>query len=164
MHRTGTWRGVRTTIVSVVAASSAGCVLAASADARPIAAAGTILGGQTSQDWPIVLEMNKTGSQVVSASAGLRLTCTSGGIVNLPDGYQRLKVSSAGKFSASFGPITRRNDDGTTTDFEGSITGKFNKARTKVSGKWEFKGTDHDAAGAVTDTCSSGSVSWSAKA
>jgi hypothetical protein len=59
--------------------------------------------------------------------------------------------------------MTNRNDDGTTTDFEGTISGSFNKARTKASGKWSFKATDHDAAGAVTDTCDSGSVSWSAK-
>jgi hypothetical protein len=59
--------------------------------------------------------------------------------------------------------MTTRNDDGTTTDFEGSVSGAFNKARTKATGKWTFKATDHDATGAVTDTCDSGSVSWSAK-
>ena len=59
--------------------------------------------------------------------------------------------------------MTNRSDDGTTSDFEGSFSGAFNKARTKVSGKWSFKATDHDAAGAVTDTCDSGSISWTAK-
>ena len=68
------------------------------------------------------------------------------------------------QFSLSFGPTTRKNDNGTTTDFEGSITGTLNKARTKATGKWSFKGTDHDAAGAVTDTCDSAKVSWTAKA
>ena len=72
-------------------------------------------------------------------------------------------MSKKGKFSASFGPQVNRNDDGTTTDFEGSLRGALNKARTKLSGKWQLKVTDHDASGAVTDTCDSGSVSWKAK-
>lgn len=81
----------------------------------------------------------------------------------MPDGYRGLSVSKKRKFSASFGPMTTRNDDGTTTDFEGSVSGAFNNARTKATGKWSLKATDHDAAGAITDTCDSGSVSWSAK-
>jgi hypothetical protein len=175
VHRSGTSQGGRTRagiVSAVVAASLGGGVLAAAATAstseRPTASAaaatGTVLGGRTSQGWPIVVELSKTGRQIVRMSAGLHLTCTSGGVVNLPDTYGKLTVSSSGKFSASFGPETQRNQDGTTTDFEGSITGKLNKARTKVSGKWQFKGTGHDATGAVTDTCDSGTVRWSAKA
>lgn len=175
MHRSRASDGERTKariIAAAVAVTLAGGGMAAAATAStsksPTAAAaattGTVLGGQTSQGWPIVVEMSKTGGQVVRVSAGLHLTCTAGGVVNLPDGYRKLSVSGTGKFSASFGPTTQRNPDGTTTDFEGSITGKLNKARTKGSGKWQFKGTAHDAAGAVTDTCDSGTVSWSAKA
>jgi hypothetical protein len=81
----------------------------------------------------------------------------------VPDRFTGMSVSKKRKFGASFGPETNRNDDGTSTDFEGSISGAFNKAHTKVSGKWSFKATDHDASGAVTDTCDSGSVNWTAK-
>jgi hypothetical protein len=72
-------------------------------------------------------------------------------------------VHQARQVQRLFGPVTQRNDDGTTIDFEGTISGTFNSSRTRVSGTWAFKGTEHDAAGAVTDTCDSGSVSWSAK-
>jgi hypothetical protein len=44
-------------------------------------------------------------------------------------------------------------------DFEAA----FNKARTKVKGTWATTMTFHDAAGAVTDTCESGTVNWTAK-
>jgi hypothetical protein len=81
----------------------------------------------------------------------------------VPDGYRALAVNKQRRFNASFGPTTTRNDDGTTTDFEGSISGTFNKARTKASGRWSLKATDHDATGAITDTCDSGRVSWTAK-
>jgi hypothetical protein len=127
------------------------------------AASGMVFGGVSAQDFPVVIETSKNGRKIVDSAIAIRLTCTSGGSVVLPDRYRNLSVSKKGKFSASFGPMTSRNDDGTTTDFEGSVSGTFNKPRTKVSGKWTFKGTDHDAAGAVTETCEAANVSWSAK-
>lgn len=133
------------------------------ARATTAGAGGTVYGGVTAQRFPVVIETSKNGRKVVEATIAIRLTCASGGAVILPDGYRGLSVNRKRKFSASFGPVTSRNDDGTTTDFEGSISGAFNKARTKVSGKWSFKVTDHDAAGALTDSCDSGSVSWTAK-
>jgi hypothetical protein len=111
----------------------------------------------------VVVEINKSGKQVVQASIGLNLNCTSGGLLPLPDGYMKLKISKKGKFGSKFGPDTFDNPDGTKTAFESSMSGKVNKARTKASGKWQIKVTDYDAAGTVTDTCDSGSVSWKAK-
>jgi hypothetical protein len=126
-------------------------------------AAGVSYGGVTPQLFPVVIEVSKNRKRVVVASIGLRLACTSGGLVNLPDGYTNLRLTKKGKFGASFGPTTVRNDNGTTTDFEGRMSGKLNAARTKVSGKWKLKVTDHDASGAVIDTCDSGAVKWKAK-
>jgi hypothetical protein len=127
------------------------------------AAGGTVYGGITAQQFPVVIEASKNGRKVAKANIALRLTCTSGGFVTVPDGYRGLSVSKQRRFSASFGPTTSRNDDGTTTDFEGSISGTLNKARTKASGNWSLKATERDAAGAVTDTCDSGSIDWNAK-
>ena len=155
-------------------AVAAGALLASpvTAGARPehsgpratsAAAAGTVFGGVTAQDFPVVIQTSKNGRKVVDATIGIRLTCTSGSTVTLPDGYRGMSVSKKRKFGSTFGPTTNRNNDGTTTDFEGSISGAFNKARTKASGTWSFKATDHDASGATTDTCDSGTVSWTAK-
>ena len=55
-------------------------------------------------------------------------------------------------------PKTNRHDDGTSIEFEGAVSGAFNKARTKASGRWSLKVTERDAAGTVTDTCDSGSA------
>jgi hypothetical protein len=135
----------------------------AGARAGTAAAGGTFFGGLTSQNFPVVIEMSKNGRKVAKAHIAIRLSCTSGGAFTSGDHYSNMTLSKSRKFKASFGPETSRNDDGTTSDFEGTISGTFNKARTKVSGKWTLKETDHDAAGAVTDTCDSGSISWSAK-
>jgi hypothetical protein len=127
------------------------------------AVGGTVYGGVTSQDFPVVIQTNRNGRKVTDATIAIRANCTSGGFVVVPDGYREMSVSKKRKFSASFGPTTERNDDGTTTDFEGTISGSFNKARTTASGRWSFKATQHDAAGAVADTCDSGSIRWTAR-
>jgi hypothetical protein len=133
-----------------------------SSAASRAATLGVSYGGVTAQDFPVVVDVNRRRSRVVRAVIAIRLSCASGGFIVVPDGYTRMSIRR-GKFSASFGPTTQRNPDGTTVDLEGSISGTFNSSRTKVSGTWAFKGTEHDAAGAVTDTCDSGNVSWSAK-
>jgi hypothetical protein len=124
---------------------------------------GSVYGGATAQDFPVVIETTMNRRKVVKANIAIRLTCTAGGTVTFPDGYTAMSIRKR-KFSASFGPATNRNDDGTTSDLEGSIIGAFNKARRKASGKWSLKLTVHDASGAITDTCDSGSISWTAKA
>ena len=129
----------------------------------PAAAPARVLGGSTSDGWPVFIEINKSGKKIIQASAGLSLNCTSGGLVSLPDSYNKLRISKKGKFGVTFGPATSTNPDGTKTVFEGSMSGKANKARTKASGKWQFKATDFAATGAVSDTCDSGTVSWKAK-
>ena len=126
-------------------------------------AGGTVYGGATGQDFPIVIETSKSGRKVLNAKIAIRLTCTSGSILIFSDSYKDLTVNKRRRFNMSFGPATNRNDDGTTTDVQGAIRGAFNKARTKASGTWSFKGTDHDTSGAVTDTCDSGNISWTAK-
>ena len=126
-------------------------------------AVGNTYGGLTSQHQPVIVDMKANRRQIVRAVAALRLTCTSGALFEDADPYTRVAVTKKGRFSSTFGPVTQRNDDGTTTDFQGHISGQLNHAKTQISGTWRFKQTDHDGTGAVTDTCDSGSVSWKAK-
>ena len=128
------------------------------------AAVGNTFGGSTSQRMPVVVQLTKDRRDVVTAQAALRLNCTpSGGSFTYAPTLTGLSVTKKGKFSRSFGPVTQRNDDGTTTDFQGRLAGQLNDAKTKISGTVSLTATDHDATGAVTDTCTTGSVSWKAK-
>ena len=138
-------------------------VAASGSPGKTRASPGVVLGGFSAQDFPVVVEMAKSQKRVAQIGLAIRLTCTSGGTFTVPDRYRGMRVSKKGRFSATFTDIVR-NDDGTTTDLAGSVAGTINKARTKAKGTWSLEGIDHDMAGAVTDTCDSGSVSWSAKA
>jgi hypothetical protein len=131
--------------------------------ARAAGAVGTVFGGVTPQGFPVVIATNARAREVTTASIALRLNCTSGLSATIPDRYGRMPVSKKGKFHASFGPLTSTRPDGTSFDAAGSIRGAFNKARTKIHGTWSVTEHDHDASGAVTDTCTSGTVRWRAR-
>ena len=153
----------------VAIAAAVGVPLAASASpgnggpyVRSAAVVGETYGGVTPQGWPVVIQLSKSQRRVVRVAVGFDLACTAGGFVSYGDTYVDLRVNTRRKFRASFGPDTQRYDDGTTSDFEGSISGTLNRARSKVSGKSRLKVTDYDNAGVVTDTCDSGIISWSA--
>lgn len=128
------------------------------------AAAVSTYGGTTSQGFPVIADVNAARRQVVRLLAAVRLTCTpSGGLITTRDGLRRVPFSKQGRFAVSFGPQTQRNPDGTTTDVQGRITGRFNKARTQISGTWRLSAVDHDATGAVTDTCDTAPLTWRVK-
>ena len=125
-------------------------------------AAGVVYGGVTDHGFGLMVETNRSRREIVRMATGLRMQCTSGAFFAIPDNWRRLPVRK-GRFRGTFGPMTQRNPDGTTTDLEGAVSGRFNRSKTTITGTWRFKATDHDAAGAVTDTCESGEVDWTAK-
>jgi hypothetical protein len=138
---------------------------AASAQAAHVpAAAGSTYGGTTSQGLPVIADVTANGRQLVRVLAAVRATCTPSNTAYIsPVWFRRVTVSKRGRFAASFGPEIQRNADGTTSDYTGRVTGRFNKARTQLSGTWRLTSVDHDTAGAVTDTCDSTVVTWRAK-
>jgi hypothetical protein len=174
MRRSGfvrgvSWFGCATGLAAVSLVGSSMTTAATSrhvrAPARAAAAAGVVLGGLTAQGLPVVIEVSKDGRHVVRASIAIRLRCTVGGTLTLPDsyGFGRGTTSRKGTFRASFGPQTTRNDDGTTLDLGGTMRGAFNAARSKAAGTWRVQATGHTASGAVTTTCDSRTVRWRAK-
>jgi hypothetical protein len=126
-------------------------------------AVGNTYGGVTSQGFPVFVTMNATRRQVVREIAAVVLKCTSGGRVSVPNRFTKLAVTKGGKFRVVYGPFTQRNDDGTTTDVQGRMTGVLNDAKTKIAGTWRLIAIEHDLTSAVTDTCDTGLLTWSAK-
>ena len=161
-------RGWRVAVVGLVAVTlliSWPMSPGASAGVRtPSATAiGNTYGGLSAQQQPLIVDMTSTRRKVVRTVMNLEMTCTSGASFWFTDSYNDLPVSRRGTFRTSFGPVTERNDDGTTSDFQGRIAGSLNDTRTRLNGVWRIVITDHDATGALTDTCDSGLVSWKAK-
>ena len=136
--------------------------LAAPAGSATRAPSGVVFGGATQQDWPVVVTLNKQRNRVDRVVIGLDMTCTSGDTFATNDGFQRVKLSKKGRFSASVAP-ERIDAGGTPADVESKVIGRMGKGRSTMRGVWSLKVTFYDEAGAtVVDTCESGLVSWSA--
>jgi hypothetical protein len=148
---------IGTPMIPVATASPAGVVTPSAT------AVGNTYGGVTSQGFPVFVTMNATRRQVVRAIAAIDAKCTSDLALTIPDRFTKLAVTKGGKFRVVYGPYTVRNDDGTTTDWQGRMTGALNDAKTKIVGTWRLIASDHDATGAVTDTCDTGLLTWTAK-
>jgi hypothetical protein len=156
--------------VIAAAVLASGPVVAAAAPRHEAAAAqgeltitlGNVFGGVTPQHWPVIVEVNDSFRRVTRTFAGIHLDCTSGDTFRFSDSWQDLRIKR-GKFRSSYGPDVEPNDDGTTTTWEGSVSGKFNRLQTKVAGSWTAKATVRDPAGTVIDICDSGVVNWKAK-
>jgi hypothetical protein len=140
-----------------------GAVAAALLSAAPAAAApsGVVYGGETAQEWPVVVQLAKDRKSVAKLAIGLTLKCGGGTSLGNHDRYDKLKLTVSGRFEDSYGPVTTRNGDGTTTDYHGSVTGRVTSA--KVTATSRLQGDFYDASGRLTDTCDSGKVSWTAR-
>jgi hypothetical protein len=121
---------------------------------------GSYHGGETPQEWPVVVQVSRDRKSVTKLVLALTLKCSSGDPIVNRDRFTKLKIDS-GEFADSYGPTTTDNGDGTTTDYRGSVTGKVTK--DKVTATSRMSGDFYDATGKLLYTCDSGKVKWTAK-
>jgi hypothetical protein len=130
----------------------------------------TVFGGVTAQDFPVVIQLSKTGRKVVSADIGLDLKCQMPPDITIPDGVKNIPVSKAGKFAAEQA-VTHIPADPVAGipafDVSAKLTGTVNKARTRIKGTWQRKVVIYDPADptgvAIVDTCDTGVLRYTAK-
>jgi hypothetical protein len=158
--------GALATALAVAAGPADGATkqrhLSAEAAASARAPSGLAFGGVTPQSWPVVVTLNKARNRVERAVIGLDMTCTSGDTFGTSDGFQAIKLSKKGRFSATFGP-ERIDAGGVPADVQSKVIGRMSDDRGSMRGIWQLKITLYDAAGTTAlDTCDSGLVRWNA--
>jgi hypothetical protein len=131
---------------------------------------GTVFGGVTAQDYPVVIQMSKTFRKVVRADIGLDLACQMPPDITIPDGVKNISVSRTGSFAAEQ-PVTRVPADPVAgvpaLDISARLTGKINKAHTSIKGTWQRKVVIYNPADPtatqVLDSCDTGVLHYTAK-
>jgi hypothetical protein len=148
-------------VVGLIAVSPMGAVALASEPEGIISARGVnVLGGLTSQRFPVMIEVSKNGRQIKRAAAGINLPCSMGGSVTFPDRWTRITVSRRGSFKATYRDAF--TDEGAVVTVSDSLEGKLNASRTVVTGRWRNTMVSREPNGTV-ETCDSGSVRFSAR-
>lgn len=164
------------TVAAILACAIAVPAVTAQAASKRSVTQGVVFGGVTGvvagglQGYPVVFELNKAGNKINRADIVLDLACpVPPHATGLGDGYKNLPIVG-GAFSSKFGPERIPADPATGSpalDVQGSIAGKVNKARTKITGTWSLKFTLYDPAdptgATVLGVCDSGAVKYTAK-
>jgi hypothetical protein len=88
--------------------------------------------------------------------------CKTGSLLGF-DRFDHLAISGSRRFSARYANDRVDNPDGTFTIYAGSVRARLNRAGTKIVGTWHETFTQHDATGALTNSCDSGVVRWTAR-
>jgi hypothetical protein len=147
--------------VALVTTSPMGAELAL-ADGPDAAArsAGVVFGGMTSNGWPVIVELSSDGRLVKRVVGGMSADCTAGGIFAFPSQWRNLRISRAGAFKASYRDTD--SDEGVEITYAETFTGKLNRARTKLTGRWRSSTTFRTADGTV-DVCDTGSLRYTAR-
>jgi hypothetical protein len=125
---------------------------------------GSVLGGRTSQKWPVVIALSRNRKRIASAETGLAFTCGQAEhtLGPMPDGYSGVPLRK-GRASADFGPNDVDLGNGMTGHVTGSFTAKLNRLQTKAKGTWRMTVAVTDGSGAAVDTCDTGPLTWTAR-
>jgi len=125
---------------------------------------GVVFGGVTSAGGPVVVEVSRDGREIVRATIAVQQKCQPSGLTFFtPDYYTHVPISATGVFHASeewSAPLTEPPITGVTNT--GSLSGRFNRAGTSVTGTWSLLSVFNGATGAAVERCESGSVSFTA--
>jgi hypothetical protein len=157
--RGGRFGSLLTASVAVLSAGMCNAVAAYGRTAKPTT---TMFGAFTAQKWPVLFEVRTDRSLIRRMQIVMDEKCASGhrndGIGAVDKG---ISISRTGSFSDSYtnGPIAL--PEGWTVTFSDQIRGKFNKARTRITGTWHESATVA-LSGSIRDTCDSGTVSFTA--
>jgi hypothetical protein len=153
-------------VSSVAYASAGGPARASGAAARALthsaaASAPKILGGFTSQGWPIVVDFSKDHKRIALVETGLDMKCASGNSFSELDGWVRLPISASGRVHISTPVPPQTGTNASVTGGTDMFTGRFNRQRTKLLGTWELQQT-FSLPNGQTDQCDSGRVGFAA--
>jgi len=165
MQRILTIAALATLAIAVPAAATS-----AATKPKPKPAPHVVFGAVTSQGYPVVVELSKTGRKVVNATIGLEVKCQMPPDITLPDTFTNMTISKTGKFKGVV-PLTRLPADPATgqpaIDVTASVSARVNKARTRITGTWQRRIVIYDLTDPtgvkVFDTCDTGPLRFTAK-
>ena len=159
--KAGTARGTLRAMVKVIDPATGAAVTSCTASQNWVAARspGVVYAGGTSQGQPFVLRVDAKHKHVDDVLTSWFAQCTSDGFYFVPDHLINFPVKSTGAFGHPFAYDVDADAGGKRHNaytFSGKLTSKAAK------GKLQVKITDTDAAGAQSDSCDTGAMSFTA--
>jgi hypothetical protein len=120
-----------------------------------------VLGGFTSQGWPIVVLMSKSGKKIAVIGAGLAMSCRSGLRYPVNDGWVHVPIGANGRVKATTSFTPSPGNPNSLTGGTDSLSAKFNRTRTSLAGVWRMH-LNYSSSTGRADACDSGAVTFTA--
>jgi len=124
----------------------------------PSAAGSTVAmyGGTTSKGWPVFAQVTSNGRLIKRIVGAITADCTEGGPMVFPSEWRNVPISRARTFRASY-EDSDTLDGGVEVTLSETLSGRMNRARTRLSAKWHASMTMRSPDGTV-NTCDSGAL------
>ena len=135
--------------------------VASSAQAVAVPATGQVLGGFTSQGWPVVIKLSKNHKRIAQVRIGLEISCTSGLQFAVEDGRQGLPISASGKVRSALMLPPSPGSSASLTGGMSNFSGKLDRKHSTFSGVWQLRLT-FSLSNGQTDQCDTGRVTFAA--
>jgi hypothetical protein len=149
-------------LTASLAVLSAGMCSAVAAYGRTAKPTTIMFGAFTPQEWPVLLEVNTNRSLITRMQIVMNENCQSGHTnYGIGSGDKGISIKHAGSFSDSYGDGPIALPEGATVTYSDQVSGKVNKARSRITGTWHESTTFRFSNG-TSDTCDSGTVSFTA--
>ena len=146
------------TVVVVMYAIGGGWAQAAAAPAS----AADVFGGFTSQRLPAFFKISADDRVLMASGIALRLKCTSGVILVVPDAFDHVPIAANGTLHTTFtSPTTIQN--GVTTNGTDTLKASLGAGRSTLTGTWRLQ-VELSAANGQSMKCDSGPVRFTATA
>ena len=139
--------------------SSARIATARAAAATP----GVVLGGFTSQQYPVFFRIAPNGRMVTVGAIAISLNCTSGSQPVNSDLFTRVHINAQGRMNAASSQPPTAGPTGATYTWTDSLTARLNRKHTLVSGVWRLA-VNFSFTNGMSDECDSGPVRFVAAA
>jgi hypothetical protein len=147
----------------VLAVLTAGIYGATTAYGRVAKPTTISFGAFTAQQWPVLFQVSTNRLLITRMAIVMDEKCQSGITdYGVGSGDVRIPIARNGTFSDTFSDGPLLNPDGSTTSYSDQVSGRFNKARTRITGTWHESSTFTKPAGGGSDTCDSGTVAFTA--
>ena len=118
-----------------------------------------VFGGSTTQDTPVVIELNRSRTSVRTFWFGVFADCMPDGAINPSDAITNFGIRKH-RFGDSF---SDEGDDGSGGRLHVDYALKGKIGRSRASGTIQITAIDRDAQGNVTSNCPSGAGPWAAQ-
>jgi hypothetical protein len=129
---------------------------------RPRGPATLTYAGETFRGGPVIASVARGGRTLRRLLGAIEMTCTDGtdtfSMVTVAS-WRVLRISRGGSFGSHSEDSSQQGGD--TVNWTESVSGRFNRARTSVTGHWQEKFVVHQPDGS-TVTCDSGSLGFDA--